>query len=124
MPMPVDPIKCTCQECGVTKLFKPHKARVKKFCSRACARAHQRVEHSVSPGQRHHTTYGQRSCVQCHMTYEAKGNHQKFCSQHCQLINIHHRRIDVSTQARPCEHCQTVFRPRPASAGRFCSRRC
>lgn len=69
-------------------------------------------------------TFGERQCVECGKTYEARQSTQRFCSQACAIRNVHSRNRDVGTEERPCEHCGKAFRPRPGNAGRFCSRPC
>ncbi len=104
-------------------MLKPHKARVQKFCSRTCL--HNSMRKDGPPvANKAKKTYGQRTCPTCSESYEAKTKHQKFCSQACSTKGAQDARRDSTVQPRPCEHCGSVFRPRPGSAGRFCSRPC
>src|SRR5262245_59073538 len=124
MPLPIAKVRWKCGQCKKTFWLKPVKAKSKRFCSRDCLHKSLRVENPVRPGQRHVTTCGERNCLTCDQLFTARTHSQKYCSQKCQIKAVWERNKDKSVKERPCEVCQTVFRPRPKSAGRFCSREC
>lgn len=124
MPASVPKVRWRCQQCGKSRWLKPHRARLQRYCSRACLHASKRVEHPVREKPSAKRTFGNRECQQCGAGYEARSKLQRFCSQDCSTANVHQRRIRLDVVARPCEHCGEPFRPRPESSGRFCSRPC
>lgn len=101
-------------------MLKPHIIKKRRFCSRACQYASIRR----SPVPRKQWAGYERACDRCDKPYMARSRSSRFCSQACQLADIHARRVDQSVAPRPCESCGREFRPRPGSAGRFCSRPC
>src|SRR4051812_38888405 len=118
MPVRIANVRWKCSLCGKSRWLKPGKARVKKFCSSKCHHASLRVEKPVRPIQGSKNTYGPRVC-RCGITFEAKSNHQKYCSQQCQRDAIHlARRIHVRVM-KQCEVCSKDFMPRPGNIGRF-----
>ncbi len=114
-----------CKQCGKRTWLKPCIAKIKKYCSRPCMYLGMRVENPVRPKQGQQLArYGTVDCLQCHTEFERKSKLQKYCSQDCSFKSVHERRIDSTVPERPCEICGKQFRPRPRSAGRFCSRPC
>lgn len=114
-----------CKQCGKRRWLKPCIAKDKKYCSRPCMYRGMRVEHPVRPKQAQQLArYGITVCSQCGVEFERKSKHQMYCSQPCSLSAVHARRLDMAVTERPCEICGEPFRPRPRSAGRFCSRPC
>lgn len=124
MPSKVSKVRWKCKQCQKSLWLKPHKARVQQFCSRQCMYKSLRVENPVRAKRGVKRTFGEQTCVECKNAFTAKSAHQKYCGQGCALDAIHNRNKDTSTKERPCEFCGITFRPRPWSAGRFCSRSC
>lgn len=125
MPAKVSSVRWKCNQCGKHKWLKPAAAANRKYCSRACQYAASRVDNPVraKPGQKL-IRFGERICEQCSTIYEAKSPTQRFCSQACSTKGAQERRRRDDLVSRPCETCGKDFRPRPGSAGRFCSRVC
>jgi len=125
MPGRVSCLDWRCPQCGKRRWLKPSYARTKKYCSRLCQYAASRVKHPVRLKQSAKHRFGQRICDQCQQSYEARSHDQRFCSHRCVWTNIQERRQGkVDLAKHPCESCGKPFRPRPGSAGRFCSRAC
>jgi hypothetical protein len=121
MPLPVEAQPWTCPQCGTVLMLKPYQARRRKVCSRKCLYASIRGR---APRYQPRPVLEERVCEWCGERYEARAKHARYCSQLCaSRANAQkNRRLDI--QPRPCESCGTIFRPRPGSAGRFCSRAC
>lgn len=125
MPAKVPNVAWKCEHCGKRVWLKPAAAKTRRYCSRECLYAGQRVEHPVreKQGQRL-ARYGERQCAMCGTTFEAKHQSQLFCGQECSVKNAQAKRRKEQPASRPCEVCGAVFTPRQGSAGRFCSRKC
>jgi hypothetical protein len=125
MPAKVPNVAWKCEQCGKRVWLKPGIAKTKRFCSRACLYAGQRVENPVreKAGQRL-ARYGVRQCKVCGNDFEAKHQSQLLCSQACVALNMQARVRKDQPDPRPCEVCGTVFTPRRGATGRFCSRTC
>ena len=119
--MPVPPVPWTCARCGTERMVKPYEARTRIYCSRRCLYDKQRKT-PIPPKVR--GPLDTRVCDWCQNPYLAKSKHQRFCTQQCATAHVHQRNLRTDVTDRPCENCGTVFRPRPGSAGRFCSFAC
>ena len=123
MPAKVSKVRWKCPQCQKSIWLKPFQIVGRKYCSRECHYAATKVEKPVRQYPRVQSTYGEATC-RCGEVFVRKGPGAKYCSRPCALDAIHERKIDPSVTERACEACGNLFRPRPRSAGRFCSRAC
>ena len=69
-----------------------------------------------------HIKYGERKCQVCGKIFEAKTNHQKFCSNVCK--SKYRRLLKLDEITNRCEWCGNEFKTNKYSKARFCSRHC
>ena len=125
MPTKVPNVAWKCPQCGKRRWLKPAKARDKKFCSRVCYWASNKVANPVREKPANVVArYGILTCPQCGAEFEAKTKHQITCSQACSVRRAQEKRRGLPVDPRPCEHCGKIYTPRKGNIGRFCSRAC